>query len=143
MKKQILTMVIGLMAAAGIFLGVGCFSSPTSPAITGAGNSDPNHPNAPTAVPTHPTGLIIPIPGVSTYSISGSINGSSGGEVTIMATSISGNYQAIRTGDGPYTINGVPSGSYTLYAFDSQGNTGNDTVVITNSSLTNINITIH
>jgi hypothetical protein len=136
----------------------GCFKSPTSPtsfsSMTGSGSSSGGVATAtPTGGGTHATATPTPVTGGGggTGSISGTITGSTGLAVTIAAyNGTSGPYQTTITGDGSYTITGVPDGSFYVHAWTAgyghsgvyTGNGGTVTVS-GGGAVTGINITLY
>jgi hypothetical protein len=151
----------GWMMVAPLALGValmfglgGCFKSPTSPTSfsslngggthgggTGGGGNNGGGGLTPTPTPTTGGG------GGGTGSISGTITGSGGESVTILAAGSGGSFSTTISGDGTYTIHNVANGSYSVEAYTASyshfgGYTGTVTVS-GGSAVTGINITLY
>lgn len=125
MGKKILFNLLGMAALVAAASLSGCFSNPTNPyegAFTSARGGSGGSQSTPTpyALTPHPTVAATPTPGTAggTGSISGTITGSGGNYVEITAVGVGGTVfvSTNRTGDGPYTISGIPDGIYGVVA---------------------------
>lgn len=146
MKSKILFFICGLALIAGLLTSTGCFKIPTSPSLVASGGAggcaggcgDGGYSITPT-----------PVPGGSgstgTGSISGTISNSGGGSVSIIAfdtTNSSTHFPTSITGDGAYTITGVPDGTYEVEAYAGLTSVtyGSNVTVSGGAAVTNIDI---
>jgi len=143
LKKWWLLLPLAALAAVLMVSLSGCFKNPTNPFVNafdgctdGCTDGDWNSLNP---VPT-------PGAGGGTGTISGTISGSNGETVTIWAvnTTTWDDYYTSRSGDGAYSIVGLPAGTYGVTA-DSINYSGYymDPVTVTDGgTTTGINITL-
>ncbi|MEW6517747.1 MAG: hypothetical protein AB1439_12690 [candidate division FCPU426 bacterium] len=145
--KALLLLLANAALAAGLMLAAGCFTSPTSPNVLGTstcGGSCGVGGGTLSPTPTPITGG--GGGGTGSGSISGTISGSSGGTVTVTAV-LSGTsfYQTTRTGNGTYTVSGLPDGIYYVGADENtlSGAYLGTVTISGGNAVTGINITLN